>query len=83
MSFKITIINNEDGEVLVNEENAVAIIGAVTTEEHTACLGYTSCNAMELANAVRGADNAKDSILKKSPMVKLLCELGELAKNED
>lgn len=65
MSFKITIINNEDGEVLVNEENAVAIIGAVTTKKHTASLGYTSCDAMELANAVCGADKAKDSILKK------------------
>lgn len=83
MSFKITITNNDDGEVIVNEENAVAIIGAVTTNEHTACLAYTKCNLIDLFNAIIGTDKAKESILADKPMLKVLFAAQKLKKDED
>ena len=84
MSFKITITNNDDGEVIVNEENAVAIIGAVTTNEHTTCLAYTKCNLIDLFNAIAGTDKAKESILADKPMLKVLfAAQKELKKDED
>ena len=41
MSFTITIKNNENGEVLVNEKNAVAIIGAFESDDgHTGEIAF-------------------------------------------
>ena len=75
MSFKITIINNENGDVLVNEENAVEIIGEVKNKEETACLGFTSCNGIQLLEVVEGNDKAKREILNNSPHIKLMYDL--------
>ena len=82
MSFKITITNNENGEVLLDDENAVAIIGAVVNGEHTAVLGYTNCQGNDLMNAVMGVDQARDAILDNNPMAKLLYGLKELMPDE-
>lgn len=41
MSYKITITDNETGEILVNNENAVAIVGAFTDDgEITREIGF-------------------------------------------
>lgn len=69
MSYKITIVDNDNGNVLLNEENANAIIGAITNGEHTACVAHTKCNANDLLNAVCGVDTAKDALLKDNPRV--------------
>lgn len=69
MSYKITIVDNENGNVLLNEENAKAIIGAVTNDEHTACLGFTACKANDFLNALFGVDAAKDALLKNNPKI--------------
>ena len=70
MSFKITITDNKNGEVILNEKNAVAIIGAVTTKEKTSGLGYTKCNAFEIIEAICGAESVI-SKLKKTKTPKL------------
>ncbi len=69
MSYKVTIINNENNEVLLDLSDARAIIGAVSEEEGTHCLGFTNCNGGILLSTLDGVDTAKDSILKNSPEV--------------
>lgn len=71
MSYKVTITNNETGAVLVNEENAVAIVGAIGNEQGTRSIGFTACDAISLGNAILATE---DIILrlKTEPGVKNL-----------
>ena len=82
MSFKITITNNENGEVLFDDDNAVAIIGSVVNGEHRSVLGYTDCKVNDLMNAIMGVDEARDAVFDKNPMAKLLYGLKELMSDE-
>lgn len=83
MSFKITIINNETGETILEREDAAAIIGAVTTEKETAVLGFTNCNGGELLCALKGNDKARDAILNANPIAKLLYDVAKAMPDED
>lgn len=79
MSFKITITNNETGEILVNNENAVAIVGAITDYgEITREIGFTCCNALNLASVVHGAESVISQIKRESPEVEFLLQLKEI-----
>lgn len=75
MSYKITITNNKNGEVLINEENAVAIVGAVTNKQETAKFGFTDCNTLHLANAILVAETVISEIKNEVPAVDLLLQL--------
>lgn len=75
MSYKVTITNNETGEVLVNEENAVAIVGTVANKQDIAKIGFTDCNTLCLANAIFGAETVISEIKNVFPAVDLLLQL--------
>ena len=68
MSYKITITNNETGAVLVNEENAVAIIGAIGNEQGTRSIGFTACDAISLRDAISAADGIISKIKREFPI---------------
>ena len=75
MSYKVTITNNKNGEVLVNEENAVAIVGAVAIKQDIAKIGFTDCNTLYLANAILAAETVISEIKNEVPAVDLLLQL--------
>lgn len=81
MSFKVTITNNKNGEVIVNEENAVAIIGAVAVKPDIARngftdrIGYIHCNTLYLANAILAAETVISEIKNEVPAVDVLLQL--------
>ena len=75
MSYKIIITNNKDGEIIVNEENAVAIVGAVANKQDIAKIGFTDCNTLCLANAILGAETVISEIKNEVPAVDLLLQL--------
>lgn len=75
MSYKVTITNNKNGKVMVNEENAVAIVGAVVNKQDIAKIGFTDCNAFDLANAILSAEAVISEIKNKEPAVDLLLQL--------
>lgn len=75
MSYKITITNNKNGEVLVNEENAVAIVGAVAIKQDIAKVGFTDCNTLYLANAILAAETVISEIKNEVPAVDVLLQL--------
>ena len=81
MSFKVTITNNETGAVLVNEENAVAIVGAIGNGQCTHSIGLTACDAISLGDAISAAEDVI-SQLKTDPRVKLVLELKALMDKE-
>ena len=75
MSYKITIINNKNGEIIVNEENAVAIVGTVVNKQNIDKIGFTDCNALDLANAILAAETVISEIKNEVPAVDLLLQL--------
>ena len=75
MSYKVTITNNETGAILVNEENAVAIVGALANKQNIAKIGFTDCNTLHLANAILGAEAVISKIKNEAPAVDLLLQL--------
>lgn len=77
MSYKVTVTNNENGKVLIDEENAVAIVGAIGNEQGTRSIGFTACNAISLGDAISAAEDVI-SQLKTEPRVKLVLELKAL-----
>lgn len=83
MSFKITITNNENGEVITSVEDAKAIIGAITTDEHTQVCGLTDCNGNLILNALDGVETAKKTILKSNPILRLMFALKDEIKPDE
>lgn len=69
MSYKITITNNETGAVLVNDENAVAIIGAIGNEKGARSIVFTVCDAISLNNAILATENVISKIKRKFPEI--------------
>jgi hypothetical protein len=90
MSYKVIIIDNKTNEVVINEDNAGAIIGAVSSEEGVHCLGLTDCKATEILSTLEGVDKATDALTKENPKIGLLhslerlkdlCDLDPIKKN--
>lgn len=75
MSYKVTITNNENGIVLIDEENAVAIVGAVANKQITAKIGFAGCNALYLADAILGAEDVISELKNQVPIVDVLLQL--------
>lgn len=78
MSYKIVITDNDNGKVLVNEENAVAILGSFTNEESPAQMGFCKCNSVKLACTVCGANEVIQTIKNENPRIGILLEMEEL-----
>ena len=75
MSYKVTITNNKNGKVIVNEENAIAIVGAVVNTQDIVEIRLTDCNTFYLANAIIGAENVISEIKNQTPQVDVLLQL--------
>ena len=78
MSFKITITNSETGGIIMNNENAVAIVGSITDEKSTAQIGFTCCNLGILANALYCAESVISQFKTENPEVEVLLQLKEI-----
>ena len=75
MSFKIKITNNESGEVLVNEENAVAVIGALAVENGTAEIGFCACNTFDVCRTLSAAKKSINRIENTDKQIAIASEL--------
>ena len=84
MSFKVTIIDNNNGEVIFNAENAIAIIGAVKSEDSDSTEGIvsTNCKPLELAATVSVAKKSIKTLLDSHPIIKTLLALEEAVNDE-
>ena len=80
MSFKITITDNTDGKVLVNEENAIAIIGAIANGKNIRNIGFISCNAVNLEKTINEAEEVISKIKNEHPEVEVLSNLRGIFK---
>ena len=75
MSYKITITNNETGEILIDNDNAVAIVGAISDEKKTTGILFTCCDAPNLACTVDGAESVISRIKREVPEIKAILQL--------
>lgn len=74
-SFKITIIDNNNGTVLCDEDNVSAIVGAFSTEEDTRSIGFTRCNPVTLAQAIGGAQKVIAEIVEEHPELNFIAQM--------
>lgn len=72
MSYTVKIINNDDGNVIVDREDVSAVIGSIAFEEGSASIGQTDCNSIELAQALATALIAIAQLEKEYPLVREL-----------
>lgn len=75
MSYKVLIINNEDNSVVLDEDNAVAIVGAINNGETTSVNAHTDSNLVDIACAIQGAQQAANVLISRHPELKLLLAL--------
>lgn len=72
MSYSIKIIDNDNGNVLVDESESVAIVGSVTNKSGAYSIAYTACNPLEMITTLAAAEDAIKKTRADSPMLKLL-----------
>lgn len=78
MSFTITIKNNENGEVLVNEKNAVAIIGAFESDDgHTGEIAFCSCGTLKIVSAIMAAKKAINRVISADEKIAFVAKIAE------
>ena len=77
MSYKITITNNKTGEIIVDNGNVVAIVGAIADEENIGQMWLTSCNPFVLARVIQEIECVISKIKRESPDIDTLLRLIE------
>ena len=77
MSYKITITNNKTGEIVVDNSNAVAIVGTIADEEEIGQMWLTGCNQFVLARVIQEAEDVISKIKREVPEVDALLRLME------
>lgn len=86
-SFKIIIIDNETGDILVNYPEAKAIIGAISADGGTHSIGYTACNSITLAQNIGGCQKVIASFIEEHPelnfIAQMLAQMEEAGIGED
>ena len=75
MNYKITITNNETGKILVDNDKAVAIVGAIADEENIGQMWFTSCNSFVLARVIKEIEVVISKIKRELPNVDTLLRL--------
>ena len=69
MSYKITITNNKTGEIIVDNGNVVAIVGAIADEENIGQMWFSDCNQFILARVIQEAEDVISKIKREIPEV--------------
>ena len=83
MSYKITITNNETGKILVDNDNAVAIVGAISDEEEVGQMWFSGCNRFVLARVIQEAEDIISKIKRELPEVDASLRLMETMEKMD
>ena len=83
MSYKITITNNKTGEIIVDNGNVVAIVGAIADEENIGQMCFTSCNPFVLARVIQEIEDVISKIKRELPDVDILLRHMEITGETD
>ena len=83
MSYKITITNNKTGEIIVDNGNVVAIVGAIADEENIGQMWFASCNQFILARVIQEVEDIISKIKREIPEVDASLRLMETMEKMD
>ena len=83
MSYKITITNNKTGEIIVDNSNVVAIVGAIADEEDVGQMWFSGCNQFILARVIQEAEDIISKIKRELPEVDASLRLMETMEKMD
>ena len=74
-TFTITIKDNKTGETIVNYDNAICILGAINNGKSTHSIGFTRCNAFNLAQTVGGVQNVLAEMVNDHPEIEYAAKM--------
>lgn len=83
MSYKITITNNKTGAIIVDNDNAVAIVGTIADEEKVGQMCFTSCGPLTLASVIQEAEGIISKIKREVPEVDASLRLMKIMEKMD
>lgn len=79
-TFTITITDNETGEVVLDHDDVVALIGGITRHSDegvdSASVRFIHANLPLLAMTLDSAVKSVEEVKKRSPLAGLLCNIG-------
>lgn len=78
MSYKIIIIDNDDNNVVINENNAKAIIGAVAGEKAVSGVGMLECKSDVVLKTLETLKKVEKDVFEKHPRLELALLLKEM-----
>lgn len=82
MSYSIKIVDNDDGDVLIDINDALAIYGAIgLTEGGEKAIGCCNCNSIKLAGTLTAAQKVIEMGLDNNPEVEMLMQMAKFAKS--
>lgn len=71
MSFKIKIVDNDTGNVLVDRDDAKAIVGAVGTDKSVECMAFLRCDGLVIYHTISGVQSVLINLLEAHPELNL------------
>ena len=70
MSYRVLIVDNDNGETIIDTNEAVAIVGSIADKTGAHGLGCTDCGMLELFATLTIAKKAIRDVEKDVPSVK-------------
>ena len=80
MSLSVKIVDNKNGEVLVDRKDVVCVIGAFGDSEKTGVYDFTRCTGVDLAKTVVHLKDHLEKTLDENPALKQCVELLSLMR---
>lgn len=77
-AFHITIVDNSNGNKIVDEDTNCICGGYAVDDERSATIGFSKSNIFELCGATKSAQKAIAEMTADNPMAQLMLKLGEI-----
>lgn len=81
--FKITIVDNSTGKVLVDYAEAKAIVGAISANGGTHSIGFTRCNSLTLAQNIGGCQKVIAEFIEENPELNFVAQMIAALENPE
>lgn len=82
MSFKIKIVDNTTGNVLVDRDDAKAIVGAVGTDKTVECMAFMHCDSLVTYHTISGVQSVLANLLESHPELNILAQIEDFMEKK-
>lgn len=80
MSMRVTIVDNKTGDVLVDDTDVKAIIGAFALEDNIRGVQLLRCSSLTLTATVDALQNILQKVSEEHPEILIIGQMKDLMK---